>query len=71
MLFMLTFFMMISIQQITALMHQAQIYTVIVDLTLNQCLFYYVADYCKLQFNKLFYLLLIIFLQINKIHIND
>ena len=69
--FISTFFTMISIQQMTALMHQTQIYVVIVDLTSNQCSFYHVINYCKLQFDKSFYLLLIIFLQINKIHIND
>ena len=70
-LFMLIFFMTVSIQQMTALMHQTQIYAVIANLTLNQCSFYHVADYCKLQFNKSSYLLLIIFLQINRIHMND
>ena len=65
------FFTTISIQQMTALMHQTQIYAVTANLILNQCSFYYVADYHKFQFNKSFYSSLIIFLQISKIHIND
>ena len=35
MLFILILFMIVSIQQMTALMHQTQIYAVIADLTLN------------------------------------
>ena len=45
---MLIFFMMISIQQMTVLMHQAQIYAAAANLILNQYLFCYIVDYCKL-----------------------
>ena len=69
--FVLIFFIMILIQQMTALMHQAQIYAAAADLTSDQCSFYHVVNYCKFQFSKFSYLLLIIFLQIDKIHMND
>ena len=71
MLFMSAFSTAVLIQQMTALMYQTQIYAVIADLTSNQCSFCHVTDYCKFQFDKFFYLLLIIFLQINKIYMND
>ena len=64
-------FTTVSIQQVTVLMHQTQIYVVTVNLTSNQCLFYHVIDYHKFQFDKSSYLLLIIFLQISKIYMNN
>ena len=70
-LFMSIFFMTVSIQQMIALIHQTQIYAVTANLISNQCSFYHVTNYYKFQFNKFSCLLLIIFLQIDKIHINN